>query len=69
MPSEIANQNNVAMRVDNPRSMSVIGCQAHDRLAALARAYIGCGEPSDFVLDRHNYFPNTGTPITAGWNA
>ena len=49
--------------------MGVIGGQADDRLAAFARADIGGGEPPDLVLDRHDYFPNTGTPITAGWKA
>ena len=60
----IADQDDVAMLVDQPRGVRVIGGQRHDRLAALAGADVGRGEPLDFVLRRHAYLANAGTPIT-----
>ena len=49
----VANQDEVAMLVDQARRMRVIGGERDDRLAALARADIRRGDPLDLVLDRH----------------
>ena len=46
----IADQHQVAMRIEDARGVRVIGGQADDRLAALARADVGRGQPLDFVL-------------------
>ena len=46
----VADQDDIAIGVDDARGVRVIGGQAHDRLAALAGADIGRGQPPDFVL-------------------
>ena len=45
----VADQDDVAIAVDQARGMGVIGGQAHDRLAALAGADVGRGEPLDLL--------------------
>jgi hypothetical protein len=47
----VTNKNHIAMRVDNARGVRMIRRQAHDRLSAFSRAYVGGGEPPDFVLN------------------
>ena len=49
----IADQDDVAILVDQPRGMGVIGGQRHDRLAALAGADVGRGQPPVVLLDGH----------------
>ena len=64
----VADQDHVAIFVDQPRGVRVIGGQAHDRLAALAGADVGRGQPLDLVLRGHveplAYLANAGTPMT-----
>ena len=56
----VADQDHVAMLVDDARGMRVIRGEADDRLAAFARADVGRGQPPDFVLHRHD--ANARTP-------
>ena len=65
----ITDEYDITMLIDDARSVGMIGRQTDDRLSALARMYVWGGQPPNFVLDRHRYCPNTGTPITAGWKA
>src|SRR5262245_10958376 len=58
----IADQNHIAMRVDNASSVGMIRGETDDRLAALARLYVWGGQPPDFVLDRHVMFRTPGCP-------
>ena len=46
----VADQDHVAIGVEDARGVRVIGRQAHDRLAALAGADVGRGQPPDLVL-------------------
>ena len=46
----VADQDHVAIFVDQPRGMGVIRREAHDRRAALAGEDVGRGEPPDLVL-------------------
>ena len=49
----VADQDHVAIGVDDARGVRVIGGQADDRFAALAGADVGRGQPPNFVLHRH----------------
>src|SRR5262249_22587528 len=53
----VADQDHIAIAIDQARRMSMIGGEAHDRLATLAGADVGCGEPFDLLLDRHGSTP------------
>ena len=46
----VADQDNVAIFVDQTRGMRVIRREAHDRLGALAGENVRGGEPPDFLL-------------------
>jgi hypothetical protein len=63
----VADQNDVAMLVGQRRGVGVIRGENDDRLAALARENIRCGQPLHDTLYRHCYLPKTGTPMTTGW--
>jgi hypothetical protein len=65
----VADQDDVAMPVDQRRGMGVVGGQHHDGLAALASEDVRRGLAPDRSLYRHVQAPMTGTPITAGWKA
>ena len=67
----VADQDEVAIAVENARRVRVIRRQAHDRLAALADADVRRGQPADVLVHRHRYepsagVPNAGRPITSG---
>jgi hypothetical protein len=47
----VADQNGVAVFVDEARGVRVIGGQRHDRLAAFAGPDVGGGKPLDLLLD------------------
>src|ERR1700680_4674343 len=49
----IPDQDHVAIFVDQPRGVRVIGGETHDRLTVLARANVGRRQPPDLVLHRH----------------
>ena len=49
----IPDQDHVAIAIDQPRGVGVVGGEAHDRLAALAGADVGRGQPLDLVLRGH----------------
>src|SRR6516165_10539471 len=71
--TRVADQNEIAMAIKQARGMRVVGREADDRLAALARADVGGGQPLDLDLCRHwrkSYsagVPKTATPTTMGW--
>ena len=65
----IADQNDVAMAIDQRRGMRVIGRQHHDRLAVLAGADIRRGFALDGGLDRHARLQPRGRRSRPGWNA
>jgi hypothetical protein len=65
----IADQDDVAVAVDQRRRVRVIRGQHHDGIAALAGANLRRGFALDGRLHRHLQAPTTGTPITTGWNA
>ena len=63
MPSEVADQDDVAIAVEDARGMRVIGRQANDRLAALAGADVRRGKPPDVLMHRHlPQCPSAGVP-------
>jgi hypothetical protein len=64
----IADQDDVAMAVNQRRCMRMVGGEHDDGLAVLAGTNIRRGLAPDAGLDRHSYAPKTGTPITTGWN-
>ena len=53
----VADQDDVAIGVDDARGVRVIRGQAHDRLAAFAGANIGRGQPPRFVLCTTSVMP------------
>ena len=59
----IADQNHIAIAIDQAGRMGVVGGETHDRLPALAGADLGRGDPLDVPLRRHAQLPNTGNPI------
>ena len=56
----VADQDDVAIGVDDARGVGVIRGQAHERLAALAGADVGRGEPPNLVLHGHRYVTSAG---------
>ena len=60
----IADENEIAMAIEEPRRMRVVGGQTHDRLATLVRADVGCRQPLDLVLCRHVEILEGGLPNT-----
>ena len=62
----IADQDDVAMAIDQGGGMGVIRGQHHDRLAVLAGADIRRGLAPDGGLNGHVKTPTTGMPITTG---
>jgi len=49
----VADQNQIAVTIEQARGMRMIGGETDDRLAALTSADVGRGQPLDFVLCRH----------------
>jgi len=49
----VADQNEIAVAIKQARGMRVVGREADDGLAALARADVRCGQPLDLILCRH----------------
>ena len=62
IPSESPTRMTIAIAVEQARGMGVVGREADDRLAALAGADVGRGQPLDFVLYRHCRRPLTHVP-------
>ena len=50
---EVADQDDVAIAVEDARRVRVVGCQTHDRLGAFAGADVRRGQPPDVVVHRH----------------
>ena len=51
---QVADEDHIAIFVDEPRRVRVIGGERHDRLAAFAGANVRGGEPLDLFLNRHD---------------
>ena len=49
----VANEDEIAMPIEQPGGMRVIRCQTDDRLAAFARTDVGRGQTLDLLLCRH----------------
>ena len=69
----IADQNDVAIAVEDARGMRMIGRQADDRLAALAAPMSGAvsrriSSCTDIGQCPSAGVPKAGTPMTSGWN-
>jgi hypothetical protein len=64
----VADQQEVAVLVEQACRVSVIRGQRHDRLAALPGADIRRRRTLDLLLNGHAHPENAGTPTTYGWN-